>query len=99
MDGSVGSMSSIIAYDATQKSCSQMESQIKEMQQKIDSLTQENRELKAWKQEYRSAKQSVCRMSVRLRKLCKRLTADNETLLEMQKIADTIRELIKSNLS
>ncbi len=92
-------MSSIIAYDATQKSCSQMESQIKEMQQKIDSLTQENRELKAWKQEYRSAKQSVCRMSVRLRKLCKRLTADNETLLEMQKIADTIRELIKSNLS
>jgi hypothetical protein len=74
-----------------------MESQIKEMQQKIDSLAQENAELKAWKQEYSSAKQSVCRMSVRLRKLCKRLTTDNETLLEMQKIADDIRELVKTN--
>ncbi len=74
-----------------------MESEIKEMQQKIDALAQENAELKAWKQEYSSAKQSVCRMSVRLRKLCKRLTADSETVLEMQKIADGIRELVKSN--
>ncbi|MDP1609401.1 MAG: hypothetical protein Q8L98_08850 [Chlamydiales bacterium] len=76
---------------------SQIESQIKEMQQKIDLLAQENAELKAWKQEYSSAKQSVCRMSIRLRKLCKRLTVDNETGLEMQKIADGIRELIKAN--
>jgi hypothetical protein len=67
------------------------------MQKKIDSLTQENAELKAWKLEYSSAKQSVCRMSIRLRKLCKRLTADQETVLEMQKIADDIRELIKTN--
>ncbi len=74
-----------------------MESQMKEMQQKIDSLVEENIELKAWKQEHNSAKQSVCRMSVRLRKLCKRLTADRETILEMQKIADEIRELIKTN--
>lgn len=74
-----------------------MESEIKEMQQKIEVLTQENAELKAWKQEYSSAKQSVCRMSVRLRKLCKRLTADSATVLEMQKIADGIRELVKSN--
>jgi DNA repair ATPase RecN len=74
-----------------------MESPIKEMQQKLDQLAQENAELKTWKQEYSSAKQSVCRMSVRLRKLCKRLTADNETVLEMQKIADDIRELVKTN--
>jgi hypothetical protein len=74
-----------------------MESQIKEIQQKIDLLAQENAELRAWKQEYSSAKQSVCRMSVRLRKLCKRLTADDKTLLEMQKIADGIRELVKTN--
>ncbi len=74
-----------------------MELQIKEMQEKIDRLEQENGELKAWKQEYSSAKQSVCRMSVRLRKLCKRLTADKETVVEMQKIADEIRELVKIN--
>ena len=74
-----------------------MQSQIAEMQLKIDALTKENTELKAWKQEHSSAKQSVCRMSVRLRKLCKRLTADNETVLEMQKIADDIRELVKTN--
>lgn len=67
------------------------------MQQKIDSLIQENAELKTWKQEYSSAKQSVCRMSTRLRKLCKRLTADQETVLEMQKIANEIRELVKAN--
>jgi len=74
-----------------------MESQMKEMQQKLDSLTQENAELKAWKQEYSSAKQSVCRMSIRLRKLCKKLTADEQTIREMQKIADDIRALVKIN--
>lgn len=67
------------------------------MQQKMDLLTQENAELKAWKQDYSSAKQSVCRLSTRLRKLCKRLTADPATVLEMQKIADDIRELVKAN--
>ena len=74
-----------------------MESQMKEMQQKLDSLIQENAELKAWKQEYSSAKQSVCRMSIRLRKLCKKLTADEQTIREMQKIADDIRALVKIN--
>jgi predicted nucleic acid-binding Zn-ribbon protein len=69
--------------------------EINELQQKIESLTKANAELLADKQEYASAKQSVCRMSVRLRKLCKRLAPTNETVLEMQKIAAEIRELTK----
>jgi hypothetical protein len=52
-------------------------------------------ELKASKQEYQSAKQSINRMSARLKKLCKRLTPTNEIVLEMQKIAGEIRELVK----
>ena len=52
----------------------------------------ENNELK---QEYNSAKQSLNRMSQRLRKLCKKLTPTTETTLEMQKIADEIREYVK----
>lgn len=52
-------------------------------------------ELKALKQEYLSAKQSLNRMSSRLRKVCKRLTPSTETVLEMQKIADEIREYAK----
>lgn len=51
------------------------------------------------KQEYISAKQSLNRMSIRLRKLCKRLSATNEIVLEMQKIADEIRELAKKATS
>jgi len=74
---------------------SRMESQIAEMQKKIDELTQANGELATWKQEYNSAKQSVCRMSTRLRKLCKRLEPSGETVIEMQKIADEIRDLVK----
>jgi uncharacterized coiled-coil protein SlyX len=50
-------------------------------------------ELQELKQEYASAKQSLNRMSTRLRKLCKRLEPTNETVLEMQKIADEIRSL------
>ena len=72
-----------------------MEPQIAEMQKKIDELTQSNAELATWKQEHNSAKQSICRMSTRLRKLCKRLTPDGETVIEMQKIADEIRDLVK----
>jgi uncharacterized coiled-coil DUF342 family protein len=72
-----------------------MESQIAEMQEKIDALTKANAELKAWKQEYNSHKQSLHRMSTRLRKLCKRLTPCTETVVEMQKIADEIRDLLK----
>lgn len=54
--------------------------------------SQKNTELR---QEYFSAKQSLNRMSARLRKLCKRLTPTTEIVLEMQKIADEIREYAK----
>lgn len=72
-----------------------MESKIAEMQDTIDVLTKANAELNAWKQEYSSAKQSLTRMSTRLRKLCKRLTPCTETVVEMQKLSDEIRELVK----
>jgi predicted nucleic acid-binding Zn-ribbon protein len=73
-----------------------MESKIEEMQQTIDALTKANAELMAWKQEYNSSKQSLVRMSTRLRKLCKRLNPDVETVAEMQKIADEIKALVKA---
>lgn len=73
-----------------------MESNIIEMQKKIDDLTKANAELTAWKLEHNSAKQSFSRMSTRLRKLCKRLEPTNEIVLEMQKLADEIRDLAKS---
>lgn len=66
-----------------------------ETQQTIEKLTRENAELKAWKQEHNSAKQSVKRMSTRLRKLCKKLTPSSETVIEMRKLADEIRDLVK----
>lgn len=72
-----------------------MDVEMSELQQKIEVLTKMNAELLAFKQEYSSAKQSLNRMSARLRKLCKRLTPTNEIVLEMQKIADDIRELVK----
>ena len=56
---------------------------------------QENGELIALIQEYSSAKQSLNRMSSRLRKLCKKLTPTSETTAEMQKIADEIRDYAK----
>jgi hypothetical protein len=55
----------------------------------------ENDELKASRLEYNSAKQSLNRMSVRLRKLCKRLEPTNEIVAEMRKIADEIRNYVK----
>ena len=64
-----------------------------ELQQKIKILTEANAELTAFKNEYASAKQSLNRMSARLRKLCKRLTPANETVLEMQNIAKEIKNL------
>lgn len=70
-----------------------MEMKIIELQQKIEVLTEVNADLMESKQEYLSAKQSFNRMSVRLRKLCKRLTPTNEIVLEMRKIANDIREL------
>jgi phage shock protein A len=66
-----------------------------ELQQKIEDLTKLNAELMANKQAYASAKQSINRMSARLRKLCKRLTPTNEIVLDMQKIAGEIGELVK----
>ncbi|CCB86250.1 MULTISPECIES: hypothetical protein [Parachlamydia] len=72
-----------------------MDIEITELQQKIEALTKVNAELMVSQQEYSSAKQSLNRMSVRLRKLCKRLTPTNEIVLEMQKIADEIRESVK----
>lgn len=72
-----------------------MEKDIFELQQEIEVLTKMNAELAACKQEYLSAKQSLNRMSTRLRKLCKRLTPTNESVIEMQAIAREIRELAK----
>lgn len=72
-----------------------MDTAIIELQLKIENLTRLNAELMANKQEYASAKQSLNRMSTRLRKLCKRLTPTNEIVFEMQKIADEIREHVK----
>lgn len=72
-----------------------MDTAIIELQLKIENLTKLNAELMANKQEYASAKQSLNRMSTRLRKLCKHLTPANEIVLEMQKIADEIREHVK----
>jgi len=72
-----------------------MDTAIIELQQKIEDLKKLNAELMANKQEYASAKQSINRMSVRLRKLCKRLTPTNEIVFEMQKIADEICEYVK----
>lgn len=73
-----------------------MESDIEELQKSNEMLTKENVELKAFKQDYNSAKQSLSRMSTRLRKLCKRLEPTNEIAAEMQKIADDIRDLTKT---
>jgi len=73
-----------------------MESQIAEMQLKIELLTKANVELTAWKQEYNSSRQSLHRLSTRLRKLCKRLTPGVECVAEMQKLADEIRDLVKA---
>jgi len=72
-----------------------MDTEIIELQQKIEDLKKLNAELMANKQEYASAKQSLNRMSTRLRKLCKRLTPTNEVVFEMKKIADEICEYVK----
>lgn len=66
-----------------------------ELQKKIETLELANAELMADKQKYQSAKQSLNRMSARLRKLCKRLSPSTETVLEMQKIAAEIRDYVK----
>lgn len=73
--------------------------EIIELEQKIHTLTKLNAELLEHKQEYCSAKQSLNRMSARLKKLCKRLEPTNDTVVEMQKIADEIREFTKQATS
>jgi len=70
-----------------------------EIQEEIKILREANAELTAFKNEYASAKQSLSRMSARLRKLCKRLTPTNETVLEMQDIAKEIKNLCKDATS
>lgn len=72
-----------------------MDNQILELQKKVDLLTQANAELTNEKQKFQSTKQSLNRMSARLRKLCKRLTPTSEIVLEMQKIAAEIRDHVK----
>ncbi len=72
-----------------------MDERITSLEEQIKMLTHTNAELMAFKQEYASAKQSLSRMSTRLRKLCKRLTPTNEVVIEMQKIADEIRDYVK----
>lgn len=72
-----------------------MEESNVDMQKSIDLLTAENEKLKAFKQEYNGTKQSLDRMSTRLRKLCKRLTPSTEIVIEMRKLADEIREHVK----
>jgi hypothetical protein len=72
-----------------------MKPSIVDMQKSINTLMAENAELKAYKQEYNSCKQSLNRISTRLRKLCIRLTPSTETAVEMQKLANEIREHLK----
>lgn len=66
---------------------------IQELEETVKNLTEANTELMAFKQEYASAKQSLTRMSARLRKLCKKLAPTNDIVIEMKKIADEIRDL------
>lgn len=70
-----------------------------ELQQQIKILEDANAELMAFKAEYSSAKQSLNRMSARLRKLCKRLTPTNDIVVEMQNIAKEIKNLSRDATS
>lgn len=72
-----------------------MEIGIAELQNQINFLQEENKALKEWKQEFSSAKQSMIRMSARLRKLCKKLDPSTENVAEMQKISIEIRDIVK----
>jgi len=73
-----------------------MDDEITKLQNEIMTLKEINGELTAHKNEYLSAKQSLNRMSSRLRKLCKKLIPINETVIEMQSIANEIREHAKT---
>lgn len=69
-----------------------MEENVFELNKKIENLILENQKLKDEVQSFSSAKQSLNRMSVRLKKLCKRLDPTNEIVEEMQKISAEIKE-------
>lgn len=58
---------------------------MEELQQKIDM------EILA----HKSAKQSLYRMSTRLRKLCKKLAPTNEIVAEMRSISEEIRDFAR----
>lgn len=73
-----------------------MDSKIAEMQSTINALEKANAELLVWKKEYASQKQSFMRMSIRLRKLCKRLTPSSESVIAMQELATDIQDLARS---
>lgn len=72
-----------------------MEMDINELQSKMEILTKKNTELLAFKQDYSSAKQSLVRMSTRLKKLCKRLEPTNEIVQEMKAIAEEIQKFAR----
>ncbi|MBA3237292.1 MAG: hypothetical protein H0T62_02950 [Parachlamydiaceae bacterium] len=72
-----------------------MEMDINELQSKIELLTKKNTELLAFKQDHSSAKQSLVRMSTRLKKLCKRLEPTNEIVQEMKGIAEEIQKFAR----
>ena len=87
-----------LLYNKKKPSNKDYRMEIIELQKKIEVLTKENSELMAAKHEYNSSKQSFSRMSMRLRKLCKRLEPTDEIVLEMRKIADEIRVLTRKVL-
>ncbi|MBA3283673.1 MAG: hypothetical protein H0U27_01255 [Nitrosopumilus sp.] len=72
-----------------------MEIDINELQVKIEILNKKNIELLAFKQDYSSAKQSLERMSTRLKKLCKRLEPTNEIVQEMKAISEEIQKFAR----
>lgn len=72
-----------------------MESKIIEMQKTIDALIGANAALSIWKHEHASQKQSFMRMATRLRKLCKKLAPTTDIVLEMQQLANDIKDLAR----
>jgi predicted nucleic acid-binding Zn-ribbon protein len=68
--------------------------ELADLEKKIETLTLLNAELLQFKQDYFSAKQSLNRMSARLKKLCKKLEPHNDSVIEMQKLASEIREFV-----
>jgi len=72
-----------------------VEKEIGELRKEIEALKQINQDLLNHQQAYASAKQSLNRMSARLKKLCKRISSTHECVAEMQEIAEEIRAYAK----